>query len=574
MPESVALSFALVLLYSLFVVETLLVLVAIRTSRLNPTGWRGWMAGTERWLARLASRRGASVAAVGLLALAGRAALTPFLPVHEPVVTDEFSYLLAADTFASGRITNPTHPMWRRLESIHILQQPTYMSMYQPAQGFVLAAGQRIAGHPWVGVYLSVGLMCAALCWMLQGWLPPRWALVGGLLIVMRLGLFGYWMNSYWGGAPAAVGGALVLGALPRLMRRLRIGYTAIMGIGATILVASRPYEGGAMCIGVAVVALIWLFGKKRPPLGAALGRFLIPMAVMLSLTVAGAGYYFYRITGDPFRLPEVAQRVPYGMAPIFLWESAGPEPQYRHVALHDFYAVWEVKEVLPEIKSAGGLLWNAAKKVIGVWLFYLGPALTVPLVFLPVMVRQDRRMRPLVIIGAAAILALAVDAWFYPHYAAPIAGVLFAFVVQGIRHLRVWRRKRGQGLLLARAVPAICAAMIVVRVASPWLGFIFPPAWPMTWYHTPDGNTARARVLSRLSAMDGKQLAIVRYRPDHNAVMNEWVYNRSDIDGSKVVWARDMDASANRELLEYFRDRRAWLIEADEVPPKVSQYR
>ena len=114
---------------------------------------------------------------------------------------------------------------------------------------------------------------------------------------------------------------------------------------------------------------------------------------------------------------------------------------------------------------------------------------------------------------------------------------------------------------------------MIAVRLAAQPLGILFPPAWPMTWYHTPDGNVGRARVLAQLSAMDGKQLAIVRYRPDHNAVMNEWVYNRADIDGSKVVWAREMDARANRELLEYFRDRRAWLVEADETPPKVSPY-
>ena len=126
---------------------------------------------------------------------------------------------------------------------------------------------------------------------------------------------------------------------------------------------------------------------------------------------------------------------------------------------------------------------------------------------------------------------------------------------------------------VLARAVPAVCAAMILARLASPALGLLSPPPWPMVWYHTPDGNTGRARVLSRLSAMDGKQLAIVRYRPDHNAVMNEWVYNRADIDGSKVVWARDMDPAENRELLQYFHDRRAWLVEADEVPPKVSPY-
>ena len=429
----------------------------------------------------------------------------------------------------------------------------------------------RLAGHPWAGVYLSAALMCATICWMLQGWLPPRWALLGGLLVVLRLGLFSYWMNSYWGGAPAAIGGALVLGALPRMMKRLRLRYTLLMGLGAAILAASRPYEGGAMCLAAGGVLLVWLFGNNRPPFASSLRLFFLPMLFILSLMAAGTGYYFFRITGSPLRLPEMVQRIPYAMAPIFVWQSVGPEPVYRHKALRDFYAVWEVKEVLPELRSIRGLVWNALKKSIAAWMFFLGPALTVPLLFLPQMVKRDRRMRVLMIIGGVTLIAIAADAWFYTHYLAPIAGLLFAVVVQGIRHLRVWRRR--QGLLLARAIPVICVVMIAVRLVAQPLGLQFPPAWPMTWYHTPEGNVARARVLTRLSAMDGKQLAIVRYGPDHNAVMNEWVYNRADIDGAKVVWAREMDAADNRELLEYFHDRHAWLVEADETPPKLSAY-
>ncbi len=490
-------------------------------------------------------------------------------------MTDEFSYLLAGDTFASGRLTNPPHPMWKHFETIHVLQQPTYMSMYLPAQGLILAAGMRIAGHPWAGVYVSTGIMCAAICWMLQGWLPPRWALLGGLLAVLRLGLFGYWMNSYWGGAAPAIGGALVLGALPRIMRRPRLGYTLLIGAGATVLAVSRPYEGGAMCLAVGAILLAWMFGKKRPPPVFSLAQFMLPMTLMLTLTAAGIGHYFYRVTGSPFHLPEMAQRQPYALAPIFLWESAGREPVYRHKALHDFYAVWEMKEVLPEIRTAGGLIWNALKKLILTWMFFLGPALTVPLLFLPQIVKRDRRMRRLLVIGAISVIALELDAWFYPHYAAPIAGILFAVVVQGLRHLRVWRRRGEQGLFLSRAMPAICIAIIGVRLAAQPLGFLSPPVWPMTWYHTPDGNVARARILAKLEAgwTGGQLAAIVRYRPDHNAVMNEWVYNRADVDGSKVVWARDMSPVENRELLQYFHDRHAWLVEADEALPKLSPY-
>src|SRR5579871_2587556 len=173
----------------------------------------------ENAFARFAARPIASVAALFLSFFLLRVALLPLLPVPTPEVHDEFSFLLLGDTIAHGRLSNPTPALWKSFETFHENMYPTYCSKYAPAQGAVLALGEKL-GNPWIGVLLSCALMVAIFHWALRAWIPPRWSFLAALLVGLKLGLTSYWMNSFWGGAVAALAGALALGGLGRILKR------------------------------------------------------------------------------------------------------------------------------------------------------------------------------------------------------------------------------------------------------------------------------------------------------------------------------------------------------------------
>jgi hypothetical protein len=497
-------------------------------------------------------------AAVFFLCLGLRAALLPWMHVPKPYVHDEFSYLLAADTYASGRLANPTHQFWEHFESFQILQKPSYMSKYPPMQGLVLAFGQKFFGQPWIGVWLSVALMCGVICWMLQGWISLEAALLAGVVVILQVGVFHYWMNSYWGGAVPGIGGALALGAIPRIARG-RFAHSVTLGVGLSILMNSRPYESALMgCLSVGLLA--WWLARNRVSPHVVFRRVALPLAAVLALTAGAMAFNNYKVTGSAFVLPYQAHDRQYAVASMFAWSKLRPEPVYHHPIMREFWAgvhVDQVRNAKKDIFNSLLLkLWVTYDFFFGLW------PLLVPLLIWPYALKTIEERLTLVVLMAfvAAIFPLT---GFMPHYAAAFAGMFYVRFMQGVTRLVQWRPSgKAIGPVLAFLFLALFGYQFGTNLTNLLVHGV----------HTEPLPEERQAVIEQLAKQGGPDLVLVRYSSDHDP-HQEWVYNRADIDRAPIVWAHEMGREQDRAMIEYFHDRRIWLLEPDVTPPRLAPY-
>jgi hypothetical protein len=494
----------------------------------------------------------------------------------------------------------------------------------------VLAIGQ-LLGHPWIGVLLSTAAMCMAMTWMLQGWMEPEWALIGGTLVFMRFGIFSYWMNSYWGGSVAATGAALVLGALPRILELQRPRHAILFGLGAAILATSRPVEGFIFCIPLGV-ALVWQTLRQEPLASHSYSkRVLLPLAAILACIVGFVAYYNWRVTGNPIVFPHFIEQRTDITTPVFLWQHAKPKISYANPQFDDFY-----NNFMPGLYQTG---WDEAKgqfwwKSTDFWEFFLGPALSIPLLTLPWLLR-DRRIRLLLVQVALSATGLWAVVFYHAHYAAPLLATFIVLLMQGMRCMCRWRfRERAIGAGLTRLIvlfsvligPVYFVHMVMARSNShfDWFHFHYLPVLTVmvlalillrlrflrtavspagrSWVissceivllvaimvqvcigqrnlHADDypfvddlNEPFRRPVEQKLAAMPGEHLALVRYSKDHNSG-EEYVYNDADIDHAKTIWAREIPGMDLTPLFSYFRNRDVWVFEPDEDNESVSPY-
>ena len=253
-----------------------------------------------------------------------------------PEVQDEFSYLLAAKTFSAGHLTNSAHPLWKHFETFHVNQVPTHNSMYQPAQGLVLAAGDVLFGHPWFGVLMSAIALALAAMWALRQWFSPRWALVAVLMMMSGLAT-SYWVFSYWGGCVPAIGGALVFGAIGSLRRSPSLAGGIALGSGVIVMLLSRPYEGLAFCAAAAICVALLLWRRNAKPWQSEYRSYFAAAALIVLIGVSFQAVYSYLNTGSPWIAPYQVNLRRYMTRPMFSWQPRRVV-HYNHPVMEQLY--------------------------------------------------------------------------------------------------------------------------------------------------------------------------------------------------------------------------------------------
>jgi hypothetical protein len=522
--------------------------------------WRkGWRPGPKTWFNWLPNPSKPWVWALGMAAgvVALRLALVPVLPAPEPLVADEFSHLLLADTLLHGRLANATHPFWQHFESLHIVQQPHYVSNYFPGPAAVLAVARIATGNPWAGVLAECAVFLAALYWALRGWMPSRWSLYGTLLAALRFGIGSYWVNAFHGGFLPAIGGALVFGAFGRIRTRATRVQGAVFGIGLAVMALTRPFEGVFFALPI-VGVLLWEHRKSF----SGLVKIVLPAAAFSAVAVVLLGGYFKQVTGSPFVTTYQISQKTYGWPMGLAW-TPPPKVEHTNLELARYY-----KYELSERGTVDGpidFLEYLTFRVQEYWRFFFGPILTIPLLFLA---RVWKRQRMLFLALSGALFAVMLEGAASPHYIAVATVVIVAILVECVRHMRASR------VLLTGVLPVAMLGVLALRIGAQNLHVPYSQQVNFqSWCCRVEGNLNKARIRHTLEQTPGNHLVFVKTKTSASNLF-QWIYNDAEIDASRIVWARDLGEGRNAQLAGYYKHSRdVWLVDPNVEPATLTRY-
>ncbi len=483
-----------------------------------------------------------------------------------PHRVDEFAYLLGADTFNQGRLSNPAPPDAEYFYAPHILSTPTYQMKYPPGQSFILALGM-IAGHPYFGVALLCGLFGAALCWGLQGHFNPAYALLGGMTGLLLYGPATYFVQSYWGGLLFATGGSLILGAVFRYLNGERLYLNGVLlGLGITCLLLSRPFEGFLFCLIPASFVLAYWIRKDQEFL-TSLRKIITPALVILILYTAFSLNYNKAVTGDALTLPYVAYEEKYAAAPLFAWQDFRETPEVQN----HFHSLWmmHTRETVERIRDFSTLELYFLRADF--WRSFYTPHLwIIPFITGIVWLFYRRKWSLLMLSGGIILLlssAFLISVFYQHHYHSVIALPVVVLILYGLKafgRLAVKRPKVTKVLPIAMLM--ICIVPSVIKLGE----YLLLGIPHLTW------TLQRREVTVQLQHMSKPAVVVVDYT-DEAQPENLWHANGANLSDTEILWAQAYNQTAE-EVLEFARERNAaslvWVkVGAQEERPLVRFY-
>jgi hypothetical protein len=544
-------------------------LLLLLTAIFIATGF-AWRPRMQRGFTDLSQRTRLCLILLFCLPILLRLLLLNHHPVPSPAIYDEFSHLLEADTLIHGRFANPPHPMHRFFETFFVLQEPSYSSIYPLGQGLMLAFGRLISGLPWTGVLICSGTLCAGCYWMLRGWVPPNWALLGGLLAVAMFGPLCLWTNSYWGGSFAATGGCLAFGALPRICDHFRLRDGVLLGVGFGMHVLSRQFESLLLLASISLFFLPVLFKREeraralRPLSLACLTALpLVPLILLQNKAVTGCWTI----------LPEQWSQYQYGVPTSLTIE---PTPR-THAALTPQQELDYQAQTLTHgvgTDSIRRFLLRLEFRVRDYRFFFLPPLY----IAIPAFFFGFRNRWFWWVALTLAIFALGTNLFPYllVHY---LAAVTCLFMLVSVTGLQQIAKLRVHGATVGLEVAGMLIVLCLAEFSSWYVMHLFESStlYAIMQFETWDSIShtnlnRRLEVAKELSTLGGPLLVFVRYSA-HHPYQDEWVWNAADIDAAQVVFARDLGSGEDEKLKAYYPNRKVFLLEPDGEMPTLRPY-
>jgi hypothetical protein len=340
------------------------------------------------------------------------------------------------------------------------------------------------------------------------------------------------------------MGGALVLGGWVRLMSRSAIAPVPLvmLGIGLIILANSRPYEGLVLVIPLMSI-LLW----RRWRILLALLVILLPAAIVM-------GWYNFRITGHVLRMPFQEYSNQYDVYPKFWFLPKHAQPAYSSEALAGIHTIYERGDY-DALRTIRGLMMISLMRLRTLIAIHARPwILLFPLsigILLPRI--TDEKIRWIWITVVIFLFGLWAENFFLPHYAAPLSAGMLVLLILGWRRLWQWSKVTAWAVCVGFTIGATLSAAAPVDPGSERTGQI-------------------ELVENDGSLQTGKHLLFVRYTRDH-LLHDEWVYNRADIEGSRIIWARSLGKASDALVAKHYSGRSVWILTVGKDELRLDSY-